>query len=1211
MAWHDSRWNGRICDDPESNVYCVGPHSLLSPRIAREKNIKAEKENAGKKLDGVKDYLPPCFWTTNAFSAEGAVVTHIHPFPQYKHKKIAEELGPYSVFTWPFRHSFARSKEAQKRDGIYRKDLDARIEAFRSRISSGDSIAFFYLNYSNPISAEENQYALVGCSLISKISEPTHFEFKEEELARVRKGEDMQNFPTMNWALQVNYDREKTVVLPYHEYLRRVEENPEEESKLDEMRVLIQEDALVPYFKYVSEELDDDASIYLLYKLKKSVSIVLDHGLVRFDQEEKVLEDLLTTAWNNRALYPGVGTALELLADPEAEPTGRGDDLVSSLKVAGTNPKDILQAVVDLLRSNKPIPTELSAFSSLISEARIGLKSHSTLLPLLTKLSLFSLTKAQLRRIVFPGHEDEKDHPFGGKSLTPEQIVANPYLLCESYRPSEKETDKPELEDGPIGLFTIDIGMFPDGRYTKSRNYELQNLAPAGPERLRAVAIEYLKYIGAVGHCFTSLDRLYKEILLHPLFYKQMLDLNKEELVKGDHRSHFEERLSLVNDEGAWYFYLSEVKRSEEVVGKTVATLVGRKGNHKVDLSWIEGYLSGESTELEKKLKGFPEKQFSAERRLLLEGSLSKSFYVITGKPGSGKTQALRRVINAILEEGEKVTLLAPTGKATLRLKEETGFKEAQTIDMFLYRNGYGRYLEDLERVPTIVRSPKMEPIENLIIDECSMVDLQHFAVLLSLLDFEGGNAVKRLILVGDENQLPPIGFGKPFYDIVEFVRSSLERKKQHYVHLETNCRQAFDEKILKVADIFVGKNRYYEELFEALQKGGPISTGLVVDHWASPQELQQKVDARLEEVIGREVPGSSEGKPGKFNELFGLYPKGWVPKNSTENLKLDTFQIITPYNAGFYGTLGLNQYVRTEYKAGFYPDRYREGSLFGHSEKVIRLSNWYWRNRTTKERTLALSNGSIGAVCNKDGGRHWYFPERESPIIWIDSEENFEPAYAITVHKSQGSEFKNVFVVIPERRGLLSKELLYTALSRSTHRVNLFLQKSEKESPLAVGRRRSFVLERNSSIFLKPQEASLLLEPETGIRVRSRVEFIIYRSLMEAREKGMLTFQYEHELKFTNRSYSIHPDFTVWAGGKTYFWEHLGELDSREYFASWRERRNDYELNRHAESLITTDDLNGIKQERIQDVIGGIVSGKLRESPDSTFSKHHYLLYD
>ena len=1212
MAWHDSKWNGDICNEPEKNVYCVGPHSLLSPRLAREKKLALENANAGKKLDSLGDYLPPCFWTTNAFSDRTAAVTHIHPFPQLKHKKISEQLEPYSVFTWPFRHSFARSEGAQKRDGLYRKDLPERIRHFRSGIRPNESIAFFYLNYSNPISAEENQYALVGCAPISKVSEPTHFDFTQSELARIRGNERMKNFPTMNWALQVSYDKERTVVLPYQEYLRYIEENPEEEKKLEDAKVLITEDALVPYFKYVAEELDDDACIYLLYKLKKSISIMEEHGVpgVSVEREKEVVEDLLKKAWTKRSPHPGLGMIVELLADAEADPTGEGDKLIAALKSTGGSNVNILNEVVGLLQENKPPKSELKAFIGLISEARANLKSHMTLLPLLRKLSLFSLTKTQLHRIVFPGDTDEDDHPFGNKEITPEQIVANPYLLCENYVPSEKETDKPLLENRPIGLFTIDIGMFPDTRYPVTKDYELQNLAPAGPERLRAVAIEFLHYVGAVGHCFVSLDRLYEEILQHPLFYKQKLGLNKAELVAGDHRSHMEERLKFVHNEGLWYVYLREVKYAEELVGKTVVSLVGRKADHKVDVSWIDGYLTGESAELEKKIKtGFPEKQFREERRQLLEGSLKKSLYVITGKPGSGKTQALRKVIDFLQAMDEKVTLLAPTGKATLRLKEETGFKEAQTIDLFLYRNQYGEYLENLEKLPQVTQNQKMEPIENLIIDECSMVDLTHFAVLFAILSLEGGRSVKRVMLVGDENQLPPIGLGKPFYDIVQYIRDDMDRKRSHYVHLETNCRQAFDETILRIADIFVGKNRYYEEAFEALQKGGIISTGLVVEQWTTPEELQREVDSRLQEVINLEVPVSTTDKVGRFNELFGLFAKGYVPGNSPDNLKLDRFQVVTPYNSGFYGTLGMNQFIRINYKKGYYPDRYNPDSIFGHSDKVIRLSNWYWWDRTINGRTLALSNGSIGVVCNNVGGRRWYFPERDRPVVRIDEEENFEAAYAITVHKSQGSEFKNVFVVIPERRGLLSKELMYTALSRSTHRVTLFLQKSERESPLVVARRRSFVLERNSSIFLEPIEASTLLEPEPGVRVRSRVEFIVYRSLADAKSRGLLTFEYERPLKFANRDYSIHPDFTVWAGGKTYYWEHLGELDSREYFINWRQRRQDYETNRLGDALITTDDLNGIKQQSIQRVISDLVSGILVKTSDSTFSGHHYPL--
>jgi len=1210
MAWHDNGWSGRICEDPEKNIYCVGPHSLLSNRLARERNLVIEKANAGKKLDSIKDYIPPCFWTSNAFSSDGIAVTHIHAFAKYRHKRISEQLEPYSVFTWPFRHSFSKSEVARKRDGSYRRDLEERIRHFRSGIEPGESIAFFYLNYSNPISAEENKYALVGCSLIKKVGEPTYFKFSDSELAEIRRNKEMKYFPTMNWALQVSYDEYWTVVLPYQKYLQYIEENPGQESKLEEARALIDEPALVPYFKYVSEEIDNDACIYLLYKLKKSISIMQDQGIIDTDleREGKVIEELLKKAWSKRSLYPGLGNIVELLADPEAEPTGDGDRLVARLKSSGSSNKNILSAVFQLLEKDEPISPELEDFSSLIAEASAGLRSHVTLVPLLRKLSLFSLSKTQLRRITFLGRTEGDDHPFGNKDILPDQIVANPYLLCENYVPSEEEIDKPSLENRPIGLFTIDIGMFPDVKYFLKKDHELQNLGAAGPERLRAITIEFLNYLGSLGHCFVSVDRLYNEILKHPLFYKQELDLNKSELTAGNHRAYMEERLRFVQNKDQCYVYLREVKYAEELVNKTIASLVSRTTDHKVEVSWIDNYLTGEVAKLKKKIKEFPETLFEAERRQLLKGSLEKSLFIITGKPGSGKTQALRQIIHFLQSMREKITLLAPTGKATLRLKEETEFNDAQTVDMFLYRNGYGQYVENLERLSELTPSPQMEPIENLIIDECSMVDLGHFAVLFALLSLEGGRSVKRVILVGDENQLPPLGLGKPFYDIIQFIKENPNLKKLHYVHLETNCRQAFDPRILRVADLFVGKNRYYEEMFDALQKGGSVSEGLIVETWTSAEDLQKKLDSRLAEVINREVQGSTADTIGKFNQLFGLYPTGYVPENSTKNLSLDRFQIVTPYNAGFYGTLGLNQFIRDNYKKGYYQEKYKE-TYFGHSEKIIRISNWYWWEGSANGRTLALSNGSIGVICDHRNGRRWYFPERDRPITKIDDDENFEAAYAITVHKSQGSEFKNVFVVIPERRGLLSKELVYTALSRSTHRVTLFLQKSEKESPLIVARNRSFVLERNSSIFLQPTEAISILEPEPGVRVRSRIEFIIYRALAEARSKGLLLFEYEHELKFPNCDYPIHPDFTVWVGGKRYFWEHLGELDSREYFESWKERRRNYEQNGYADVLVTSDDLNGIRQESIQQIITDILSENLIHTLDSPYSKHHYPL--
>ena len=68
LAWHDNKWNGNVCDDPESNVYCVGTHSVLSDRLAKNRDLDIEKKNKGKRIDKISDdYLPPCYWAQTHF----------------------------------------------------------------------------------------------------------------------------------------------------------------------------------------------------------------------------------------------------------------------------------------------------------------------------------------------------------------------------------------------------------------------------------------------------------------------------------------------------------------------------------------------------------------------------------------------------------------------------------------------------------------------------------------------------------------------------------------------------------------------------------------------------------------------------------------------------------------------------------------------------------------------------------------------------------------------------------------------------------------------------------------------------------------------------------------------------------------------------------------------------------------------------------------
>lgn len=180
------------------------------------------------------------------------------------------------------------------------------------------------------------------------------------------------------------------------------------------------------------------------------------------------------------------------------------------------------------------------------------------------------------------------------------------------------------------------------------------------------------------------------------------------------------------------------------------------------------------------------------------------------------------------------------------------------------------------------------------------------------------------------------------------------------------------------------------------------------------------------------------------------------MPKNDAGNLALDRAQILTPYRVGPSGAIGLSEYMRTNYRPDAWSRSVGRESAFSNSDKVICNRNLYFWNKEERRRELGLSNGSIGVVCQNKEGRRGYFPERQEslPWGWLD-EEDFELAYSITVHKAQGSEFEEVLVVLPERRALLCRELVYTALTRSKSKLRLLVQKdAAAREPAAAGAR-------------------------------------------------------------------------------------------------------------------------------------------------------------
>ncbi len=1233
LAWHDHDWDGTICRDPEANCYCCGSHSLLSDRIARDKQIPLEVKHRGERLDVLcSEYVPPCYWSSAAFSPVPTKVVHVHPFRNYRSTHtIPAQMPVTSVYTWPFRLSMRHHPDALKRDGKYPPDWDARANRYVERLTKGRSLVFFYLNYDNPVSADEYAYALVGCARLADIARTGKFSFTAAELKELCSKDEMQNFGAANWALLVSHDFAGTGVrLPYREYLEHVAQAPTEEGKLDEIKVLIQEPAILPGAKYVSEQVNDDACLYLLYKLRRAFERVAAHGIVAPGNAVERIDGFIKEFWEDRGLYPGLGTVVGLLCtlrqgDPDWAAADDGG-LVAAVRANLGDEESLLQSVFDVL-SSKAKPDYLTPDQiKRLTQARKGFHAYSYLAPALRRLSLFSLTARQLARVLFPdiAVRAGEPHPFGGKAVTPDDIATNPYLLCEEYVPTtrgEKEElldrDREVATDGPVDYFTIDVGLFPDEDQYNCTDPDLQDLHPVGKERLRAFVVTALRDQQSRGHTYASLAALLDAAQTHPLFYRRHLALTRQHFLAADHLAHFRLRLHVTETEGEHFFYLQETKRAEEIVERFVTGLLQQPA-HVADLEWVDAHLATEAKVLSS-LPNFSAKQFCEERRKLIAGTLTQRLFLVTGRPGSGKTRALREVVAKLQERGERVTVLAPTGKATLRVREETpNADDVVTIDRWLNRARLRGYIEDLTLLPAMGRSDRYEDVENLIVDESSMVDLAKLAVVCRAIEVHEPG-IARVVFVGDENQLPPIGMGRPLHDLLSYLQRDAALADRHMVRLRSNCRQRQDRTVVDAAYLFAGKNRYRTDLYRQLLEGGEISSHLRVVYWQTPDELYQLIEERMDSLLKLPPSPSGEAREESLNLFFNLYDNGFVKgyrQEKVENeLAVDALQLLSPYRAGYAGAMGLNEAVRERYRAISYV-RNEKNSGFAHSDKIIRTANFYkWvRGKDGKwSKDLVLSNGSIGVLNRKKEGWRAFFSESPYAFDWSAfQEEDFEAAYAISVHKVQGSEFGEVFVVIPERRGLLSRELVYTAMTRSTGALTLFVQRTPRENPLEVARSRSELLRRNSSLLTTPVDGRRAFEPEPGVWVKSKVEYVIYEALRQAREAGRLSFSYEKPplvLPFGGQNVEIHPDFTVLVGSRMYYWEHLGMLDRDDYAHDWEQRRKAYEAKGLRDTLLTSDDTSGIRAERVARIIDDMVNGTLADTPDEPFSGHHYVL--
>lgn len=377
--------------------------------------------------------------------------------------------------------------------------------------------------------------------------------------------------------------------------------------------------------------------------------------------------------------------------------------------------------------------------------------------------------------------------------------------------------------------------------------------------------------------------------------------------------------------------------------------------------------------------------EYDILQKRALKNAVQNHVFVLTGGPGTGKTTTLNALIKLLEQQGDEVMLAAPTGRAAKRLSELTGH-EAKTIHRLLEVDYSGNELTP------VFRKNERNPLkcDTLIVDEMSMVDSLLFDSLLRALPFHS-----RLVMVGDSDQLPSVGAGNVLHDL---IRSDILPS----VKLDTIFRQAAESMIVTNAhDIVNGEYPYLESKDN--------------DFFFLPRQTEAECAQTVCQLCEKRLP-----KAYNFSPLWDI-------------------QVLCPGKRGEAGTWNLNIELQKRLNP---PDGKKKefrhgGHLFREGDKVMQTRNDYdmtW-SKDDGEIGRGIFNGDIGIIEKMDPiGRMMAirFDDRVAEYPY-DSANELDHAYAVTVHKSQGSEFEAVIIPLFEANSrLYYRNLLYTAVTRA-----------------------------------------------------------------------------------------------------------------------------------------------------------------------------------
>lgn len=1217
VPWHDNGWNGTVCKKPEYNDAC-----LRLKRIAEKRNDKKESEVSGKAINEIDpEYWPCCIAERGLFMAPFVYEKYgVHPYKESSeatHGHFAPTLQRFPAysaaaipFRWMMKDDFKdvkkelglnidTSKEPQlsfKTIWYQSKDNQKEImNYFFNEVAAQESLCIFYAKQVPFV--EDSRRVIIGAGRVKGIIPAKEYDYTSQGPVKAMLWETMVKH-------SIRPDFKDGFVLPYTEMMQYADDNPQFDIR--EITAFAPDERREE-FSYATEHVTHDATISSLLSCAKALNKIKQHISGPWDRCLKWIDERIPEIWELRGAYPGLGVVLNafgvelgmFVAREVMDKVGEDEDPWNYIDKMFKEPKKYLSSEL-----TPKIGKTLQETWSLIPNERKNL---------LKLLSRFELTSRQAQ-ILYIQEEREKEDIH----CTDKAILENPYLVYELTRNCVEK----------ISLSTIDMGAFPPENVRTKFSLLEPSAIDTGTDkrRVRAIVVSILEDAAASGH--TLLPQKYVIQKIRNMIMEPTCPVTGD--IMRVVENYFMDTIELVEMvDGSRAYQLIRLKQMNDVISKEITKRINGK-RHTIEEDWnkltntVFGAIEGTEEEKQK------EKRARNEKVAVLKQLAESRFSVLIGPAGTGKTTLLSILCSQKKIADGGVVLLAPTGKARVRIEEiannttgqlTNGINiKAYTLAQFL---GKTRRFDYRTQQYKLSDRPAEDVARTIIVDEGSMLTEEMLSALIQSL-----KGVHRLIIVGDPSQLPPIGPGRPFVDIVthlkpDNVNSIFPRIGNGYGELTIPRRQVGEDRgDLRIAEWFSGRpiGPGEDDIFERVVDEG-ISSRIQFVQWDTNEQLDKLI---LNIIVTELDLKGIDDNIGFDRSLGAVEVQRNTYFNSNTAKAAEKWQILSPVRNMPHGVFQLNRLIHETFKAKtieYANYKWRkipkpmgiEEIVYG--DKVINVVNHRRYNVWPKDNAQGyVANGEIGIVqgqwkTKNIKGLPWEMKIEFSSQIGYqygfnekdfgeERESTLELAYALTVHKSQGSQFEVVFLVLPNPCQLLSRELLYTALTRQQKKIVVLhqgplsdLKRYSSEIYSETAKRYTNIFEAPSiveiqSVFL---EDRLIHRTARGELVRSKSEVIIANHLFD---KGV-EYSYEKPLKIGD--VVRYPDFTIEddASGEEYYWEHCGMMFDPDYRKRWEKKKAWYKENgitpiEEGGSLIITEDSEsgGIDSKQIKEII-------------------------